>query len=112
MWPEPETHGRRVRAVAAALDAEVAIVLGYLGGGSAPEAGIPAEAVTLPEDEALLLRLRQGEPAVMAYQKDGRLVLDLRTVDPEDDAALIASVAAARRGAAARESGARGEDRS
>jgi L-seryl-tRNA(Ser) seleniumtransferase len=100
MWPDPEPHGRRVRAAAAALGADVAVVLGYLGGGSAPEQGIPAEAVVLPQDDALLARLREGEPAVVAYQKDGRLVLDLRTIDPGDDATLIAAVAAAREGGA------------
>jgi L-seryl-tRNA(Ser) seleniumtransferase len=98
MWPDPEPHGRRVRAAAAALGAEVAVVLGYLGGGSAPEQGIPAEAVVLPQDDGLLQRLRQGEPPVVAYQKDGRLVIDLRTIDPGDDASLIAAVDAARRG--------------
>jgi L-seryl-tRNA(Ser) seleniumtransferase len=98
MWPDPEAHGRRVRAAAAALRGEVAVVLGYLGGGSAPEQGIPGEAVVLPQDDALLQRLREGEPPVVAYQKDGRLVLDLRTIDPADDASLIAAVAAARRG--------------
>ena len=99
MWPDPEAHGRRVRTVAAALGADVAIVLGYLGGGSAPEAGIPTEAVVLPQDDRLLARLRLGEPPVIAYQRVGRLVLDLRTVDGADDAALIAAVAAAREGA-------------
>ena len=96
MWPNPEEHGRRVRSAAAALGADTAIVLGYLGGGSAPEQGIPAEAVVLPQDDEMLARLRLGEPPVVAYQKDGRLVLDLRTVDPSDDAELIAAVARAR----------------
>ncbi|HVR30804.1 MAG TPA: L-seryl-tRNA(Sec) selenium transferase [Thermoanaerobaculia bacterium] len=95
MWPDPVAHGRRVRAVAAALGGEVAVVEGYLGGGSAPEAGIPAEAVVVPEDDLLLHRLRGGQPPVVAYQKEGRLVLDLRTIDPEDDAALVAAVRAA-----------------
>jgi L-seryl-tRNA(Ser) seleniumtransferase len=95
MWPDPDAHGRRVRAAAAALGAETAIVLGYLGGGSAPEQGIPAEAVVLPQDDALLAQLRLGEPPVVAYQQDGRLVLDLRTVDPDDDAVLIAAVSRA-----------------
>jgi L-seryl-tRNA(Ser) seleniumtransferase len=100
MWPDPESHQRRVRAAAAALGAEVAVVLGYLGGGSAPEQGIAGEAVVLPQDDALLQGLREGDPAVVAYQKDGRLVLDLRTIDPGDDATLIAAVTAARRGGA------------
>jgi L-seryl-tRNA(Ser) seleniumtransferase len=95
MWPEGEAHRRRVRAAAAALGAEVAVVEGFLGGGSAPGVGIPAEAVVLPQDDALLERLRRGAPPVIAYQKDGRLVLDLRTVDPEDDARLIDAVRAA-----------------
>jgi L-seryl-tRNA(Ser) seleniumtransferase len=98
MWPEADAHGRRVRDVATALGGEVAVVEGSLGGGSAPEAGIPAEAVVLPQDDALLRRMRLGEPPVVAYQKDGRLVLDLRTIDPDDDSSLIAAVRAARRG--------------
>jgi L-seryl-tRNA(Ser) seleniumtransferase len=96
MWPDAETHGRRVREAAAAIGGEVAVVDGYLGGGSAPQAGIPAEAVALPQDEGVLRRLRSGSPPVVAYQKDGRLVLDLRTIDPGDDLALIAAVRAAR----------------
>jgi L-seryl-tRNA(Ser) seleniumtransferase len=95
MWPEPETHGRRVRRLAAAVGGRVVVVDGYLGGGSAPEAGIPAEAVALDHDGEVLRRLRTGDPAVVAYQSEGRIVLDARTVDPEDDAALIAAVRAA-----------------
>jgi L-seryl-tRNA(Ser) seleniumtransferase len=81
-----------------ALGGEVTVVDGYLGGGSAPQAGIPAEAVTLPPDDALLRRLRIGEPPVVAYQRDGRLVLDLRTIDPDDDRSLVVAVRAARGG--------------
>ena len=53
---------------------------------------IPGEALSLPGDDALLARLRKGQPAVMGYLRQGRLLLDLRTVDPEDDPALIAAV--------------------
>jgi L-seryl-tRNA(Ser) seleniumtransferase len=100
MWPEPDAHRRRVGEAAAAVGGEVVVVDGYLGGGSAPQAGIPAEAVALPQDDALLRRLRAGAPPVVAYQKHGRLVLDLRTIDPADDAALVAAVRAAREAAA------------
>jgi L-seryl-tRNA(Ser) seleniumtransferase len=64
----------------------------FLGGGSAPERPIPGEAVAIPADEDLARRLRLGDPAVLGYLRDGALVLDLRTVDPEDDEALIGAV--------------------
>jgi L-seryl-tRNA(Ser) seleniumtransferase len=99
MWPDPEAHGRRVRALAAAVGGAVEVVEGFLGGGSAPEAGIPAEAVVLPADDALLRRLRAGAPPVVAYLQEGRLVLDLRTIDPGDDEALANAVRRASDGA-------------
>ena len=43
-----------------------------------------------------LARLRAGRPPVVGYLRGGRLILDLRTVDPHDDEALAAAVAAAR----------------
>ncbi|HEX5758524.1 MAG TPA: L-seryl-tRNA(Sec) selenium transferase, partial [Thermoanaerobaculia bacterium] len=53
------------------------------------------EALALPGDDALLRRLRAGEPPVVGYLREGRLLLDLRTVDPEDDPLLVAAVRAA-----------------
>ncbi len=70
----------------------------FLGGGSAPEAPIPGEALALPGSSDLLARLRRGappHPPVVGYLREGRLLLDLRTVDPEDDEALVAAVRAA-----------------
>ena len=92
MWPDVVVHAARVAAVADAVGADVREVDGFIGGGSAPEAGIPAAAATLPADDGLLSRLRLGEPPVVAYQRDGRLVLDLRTLDPSDDGLLIEAV--------------------
>ena len=37
-------------------------------------------------------RLRLGDPPVVGYLRDGRLMLDLRTVDPADDEALAGAV--------------------
>ena len=98
MWPEAATHARRVREVASALEGEVITADGYLGGGSAPQAGIAAEVVALAQDDELLRRLRTGDPPVVAYQREGRLVLDLRTVEPADDVLVVAAVRAAREG--------------
>ena len=96
LWPEPEAHHARLERAAAALGAEIVPAAAFLGGGSAPEAPIPGEALALPGDDALLARLRQGDPPVVGYLRQDRLHLDLRTVAPEDDEALIAAVQAAR----------------
>ncbi len=96
LWPDPAVHGERLRRVGAALGAEIVAAEAYLGGGSAPEAPIPGHALALPGSDELARRLRQGEPAVVGYLREGRLLLDLRTVDPADDEALVAAVGSAR----------------
>jgi L-seryl-tRNA(Ser) seleniumtransferase len=95
MWPDPAEHRARLQRVAAELPsgtAEIVPADAFLGGGSAPEAPIPGEALALLGEDALLARLRRGQPPVVGYLHQGRLLLDLRTVDPEDDPALIAAV--------------------
>jgi L-seryl-tRNA(Ser) seleniumtransferase len=71
---------------------EIVVADAYLGGGSAPEAPIPGEALALAGGDELLALLRLGEPAVVGYLRHGRLLLDLRTVAPEDDEALVGAV--------------------
>ena len=107
LWVDPEQHRRRLDAVAARIGAEVIAADAYLGGGAAPERPIAGEALALPDDVDLLARLRTGDPAVVGYLRHGRLVLDLRTVDPADDAALADAVLNARQttGEAASEAG-------
>jgi L-seryl-tRNA(Ser) seleniumtransferase len=82
--------------------AEIVPADAFVGGGSAPEAPIPGEALALPGSGELLSLLRQGEPAVIGYLRRGRLLLDLRTVAPEDDPELLAAVGRALRAAALR----------
>jgi L-seryl-tRNA(Ser) seleniumtransferase len=97
LWPDPQTHRARLERMAAVFGAAVARIVpaeAFLGGGSAPEAPIPGEALTLDGSDDLLSRLRQGDPPVVGYLHQGRLVLDLRTVAPEDDDLLIAAVQA------------------
>jgi len=91
LWPDPAAHRLRLERAAAALGAEIVVADAFLGGGSAPEAPIPGEALALPGSDELLALLRQGEPAVVAYLRRGRILLDLRTVAPEDDDALLAA---------------------
>ena len=98
--------GRRARAWARKLKGwgiEAQVVPGYstVGGGSLPGETLPTRLVALDGEapDAVAARLRAGEPAVIARIQDGRLVLDPRTVLPEQDAVLLRRVAEAVRGA-------------
>jgi L-seryl-tRNA(Ser) seleniumtransferase len=64
-----------------------------VGGGALPLAELPSFACAV--DESLAAPLRQGEPPVVGVVRDGRLLLDCRTLaDDELDevAAALASV--------------------
>jgi L-seryl-tRNA(Ser) seleniumtransferase len=95
LWPEPAAQRARLERAAAVLGAGIVPADAFLGGGSAPEAPIAGEALALPGGDDLLALLRQGEPPVIGYLRHGRLLLDLRTVAPEDDEAMLAAVARA-----------------
>jgi L-seryl-tRNA(Ser) seleniumtransferase len=60
------------------------------GGGTLPGTEIPSAGIALPGD--LTGPLRRHVPPVIARVRDDRTVLDLRTVDPEDDPLLAAAV--------------------
>jgi L-seryl-tRNA(Ser) seleniumtransferase len=71
-----------------------------IGGGSLPEESLPSKLVAIAVDggsalESLAKRLRLGETPVVGRIEDGRLLLDPRTVDTREDAALVRSVKAA-----------------
>jgi L-seryl-tRNA(Ser) seleniumtransferase len=63
-----------------------------VGGGGAPGVRLPSAAVSLPATLAALLR--KNNPPVAGRVEDGRLLLDLRTVDPAADATLREAVLA------------------
>lgn len=92
LWRDDEEHRRRVEGLAARLGGKVVRGSAYLGGGSAPEQEIEGWVMTLATAGDVAARLRQGEPPVVGYQREGRLFLDLRTVDPRDDEALASAV--------------------
>jgi len=96
LWVDEERLRARLEPIATALGAEVLSADAFVGGGTAPEAPIPGPALGLPADDELLKALRNGSPSVVGYQRRGRLILDLRTVDPADDADLISAVVRAR----------------
>jgi L-seryl-tRNA(Ser) seleniumtransferase len=85
--------GRLAAELAAAgLDARAAGSDAVVGGGGAPGVRLPSAAVSLPA--TLAASLRKNKPPVAGRVEDGRLLLDLRTVDPADDATLREAVLA------------------
>ena len=74
--------------------AEVIYVRSTVGGGSLPGETLPSVSLALRVRAATraLTALRQGEPPVIARIEDRRVVLDLRTVDPAQDATLAAAI--------------------
>jgi L-seryl-tRNA(Ser) seleniumtransferase len=61
------------------------------GGGTLPDVEIPSAGLAGPEELAKRLRHRAGLP-VVARVDDGRTVIDLRTVDPADDAEIVCAL--------------------
>ena len=88
----------RAARVAAAVDGVAIPTEATFGGGALPGEALPSAGVALAtrRTDALAAALRSGGPPVIARIADGRVILDLRTVEPERDADLIAAVLAAR----------------
>ena len=85
----------RAESLAAALggppDADALAVESTVGGGSLPGETLPSFGVALRPRSAsrLLAALRRGSPSVVARIDDARVILDLRTVRPDDDGRLV-----------------------
>jgi L-seryl-tRNA(Ser) seleniumtransferase len=85
-----ELRARAERLASRLPDARAVDCIAAVGGGGAPDVSLPSAAVSLPESYAVALR--SGDPAVVGRLEDGRCLLDLRTVAPDDDEALAAAV--------------------
>ncbi|NIH86844.1 L-seryl-tRNA(Sec) selenium transferase [Amycolatopsis granulosa] len=84
---------RRAEALAARMPgATVESCRAAVGGGGAPGVELPSVAVSLPRSWAE--PLRTGSPSVVGRVERGRCLLDLRTVDPDEDELLVAAVRA------------------
>ena len=88
LWVDATLLRGRLEALRDRCGGEIVPAEAYLGGGAAPEAPIPGEALAIDGEQRLLSRLRDGDPAVVGYVHNDRVMLDLRTVDPADDEAL------------------------
>ena len=93
--------GRRAEAVAEKARSSrwaVEIIDGesVIGGGAAPSAVLPTRLLALIGDgltaDEISARLRASDPPIIARVEEGRVLLDLRTVFPEQDGAVIAAL--------------------
>ncbi|MEW5991242.1 MAG: L-seryl-tRNA(Sec) selenium transferase [Chloroflexota bacterium] len=94
---------RRAESLEVALPAGAARVVeleSTVGGGSVPGETLPSVGLALATSTGnaatdLLAHLRIGSPCVIARIERDRVVLDLRTVEPRDEEALVAAIARA-----------------
>jgi L-seryl-tRNA(Ser) seleniumtransferase len=93
--------GKRAEALAAKvssakLKAEIVDGESVIGGGAAPSSVLPTRLIALTCDglspDELAGGLRASEPPVIARVEDGRVLLDLRTVFPEQDEFVAAAL--------------------
>ena len=82
---------KRARRWSAAVGGTVIEGESTVGGGSLPGATLPTTLLAIDCDvpDMLTARLRQANPPVIARIADGRVLLDPRTVLPEQDEALL-----------------------
>jgi L-seryl-tRNA(Ser) seleniumtransferase len=100
MAVEAETLATRVRTIVeslrvAGMEVDVVETRNFVGGGSLPGQSLPGVALAIDGDDAdtLARRLRTG-PGTPVYGRieNGRLLIELRTIAPEDDAVLVGSM--------------------
>ena len=88
---------RRADALAAGRP-EWRVVAGrsVIGGGSTPDQSLATWLLAIPNEKAASFekRLRTGDPAVIVRIEDDTILVDLRTVFPEEEAALLEALQA------------------
>ena len=86
-------HGRAER-LAELVGGEVEETVGRIGGGALPLAELPSFACAVEEE--LAAPLRAGEPPVVGVVRDGRLLLDCRTLSDAEAEEVAAAIKTAR----------------
>ena len=96
--PVATLHERAVRLRATIDDPRVEVVetKASVGGGAFPTAEIPSAGIAIGgRADAVEKRLRQNDPPIVGRIADGRVILDLRTIAPSEDAEVVTAVRAA-----------------
>jgi len=91
---DPASVRARAEQLAAAVGGEVEETVARVGGGALPLAELPSFACAL--EESLSAPLRLGDPPVVGIVRDGRLLLDCRTLADDELGVVIAAVRTAR----------------
>ena len=91
---EPDAVRARAEQLAGLVGGEVEETVARIGGGALPLAELPSFACAIEEELAAPLRL--GEPPVVGVVRDGRLLLDCRTLSDSEADEVAAAVTAAR----------------
>ena len=95
MLHEPLERVRaRAERLAAAVGGQVEETIGRVGGGALPLAELPSFACAV--EEGLAPKLREGDPPVIGVTRDGRFLLDCRTLTDAEADELAEAIAAAR----------------
>jgi L-seryl-tRNA(Ser) seleniumtransferase len=81
-----------VRLRGAGVDVSAVPCTAAVGGGGAPGVSLPSAALSVPA--AFAAPLRSGRPPVVGRIEDGRCLLDLRTVSPDEDDTVLAALLA------------------
>jgi L-seryl-tRNA(Ser) seleniumtransferase len=77
-------------------NAEIVDSVASVGGGAFPNIGIPSVAIAVSRDpQQLEERLRLGDPSVIARIAANRLLIDLRAIQPGEDAVVADALRAA-----------------
>jgi L-seryl-tRNA(Ser) seleniumtransferase len=93
---EPSDHVReRAERLVALAGGEVEKTVARVGGGALPLSELPSFACAL--EEQLAAALRAGDPPVVGVVRDGRTLLDCRTLADDEVEEVAAAVIAARR---------------
>ncbi len=90
----PESVRARAQRLAELVGGEVEETVGRAGGGALPLAELPSFACAV--EESLATPLRAAEPPVIGIVRDGRLLLDCRTLTDPEVEEVAAAVAVAR----------------
>lgn len=90
----PEAIEERAQRVLADSGIEGRVIDGAstLGAGSTPGAEIPTRLLEIPGADAAHTLLLAHDPPILGRRSAGKLLIDLRTVDPIDDATVAAAL--------------------